>query len=339
LALAKYIVQRFILTIFVLLGVLLITFIISHSFGNPVMAWLGKSASFYPNLVDIYVKEYHLNEPLHIQFFYYIVGLLHGNLGYSPSQGFEPVTTVIARTLPYTIQIAFFAILFTLVIGFALGLVASLRYKKPIDKAIKGFYLSTYSSPPFFIALVLLVIFAYFFQLLPSGGAANPVLSVPRVVTGSPMFDSLISGDFAYFASSLQHVILPSLALSLTTFGVVTRMLRGSLLSVMHSNFIRTARSKGLEEKEVIIKHGLRNAMIPVVTVSSIVVAGLLTSTVFVESVFSYPGMGQYVVQAILAQDYPGILATTLIFALIIVITNLIADILYVIIDPQVKFS
>jgi ABC-type dipeptide/oligopeptide/nickel transport system permease component len=124
-----------------------------------------------------------------------------------------------------------------------------------------------------------------------------------------------------------------------TTFGVVTRILRSSVLDVMHSNFIRTARAKGVDERTVFLSHGLRNGLIPVVTVSSLVVTYLLTGTVFVENIFAYPGMGQYVVQALLASDYPGILATTLIFASLIVLTNLSADILYVVVDPQIRYS
>ena len=337
--LVRYIARRFILASFVLLGVLVITFIISHSFGNPVVAWLGKSAGMHPNLVQIYVNEYHLNDPLYIQFFYYVQGIFHGNFGYSPSQGFQPVSEVIAQTLPYTLQIAFFAIVLTLVMGVVLGIVASFYYKRPIDRGIRGFYLVGYSSPSFFIALILLIVFVYIFQILPSGGAANPVLGVPNAITGIPMLDSLIDGDLPYFVSSLQHVILPSLALALTTFGVVTRMVRSSLRDVMQSNYIRTARAKGVGERSVFIKHGLRNALIPVVTVSSLVITGLLTGTVFVESVFSYPGIGQYLVQAIVAQDYPGILGVTLIFATIIILTNLTADILYVVADPRLGWA
>jgi peptide/nickel transport system permease protein len=153
------------------------------------------------------------------------------------------------------------------------------------------------------------------------------------------MLDSLIEGNFAYLQSALIHVILPSLTLAVTTFGVVTRILRSSVLDVMHSNFIRTARAKGVDERTVFLSHGLRNGLIPVVTVSSLVVTYLLTGTVFVENIFAYPGMGQYVVQALLASDYPGILATTLIFASLIVLTNLSADILYVVVDPQIRYS
>jgi peptide/nickel transport system permease protein len=335
----RYILRRLFLAIFVLLGVLVIMFIISHSFGNPIYAWLGKSAALHPSLVTIYENEYHLNAPLYVQFYYYIIGLAHGDLGVSPSRGFTPVITVVGQTLPYTLQIVFFAVVFTLLLGFIFGIISSFYYKTPIDTGIRIFYLGGYASPPFFVGLLLLIIFSFYVHWLPSGGAAGIGVVPPPAITGIPMMDSLLEGDFSYFWSALDHVILPSLTLGLTFFGVVTRILRSSVLDVMHSYFIRTARAKGLDERSVYLNHALRNALIPVVTVSSLVITYLLTGTVFVEDIFGYPGMGQYIVQSLLASDYPGILATTLIFALLIVITNLVADILYAVVDPQIRYT
>jgi peptide/nickel transport system permease protein len=339
LEIGPYIARRLGLAVFTLIGVLFITFVISHSFGDPIYAWLGKGAAFHPALIVLYEKKFHLNDPIYVQFYYYVVGLAQGNLGVSPSRGFAPVTTVIAQTLPYTLQIVFFAILETLLMGIVFGIIASYYHKRPIDAGIRAFYLGGYSSPPFFIGLLLLILFVYVLHLLPSGGAASITLAAPKAITGIPMLDSLIRGDFTYFWSSLDHVILPSLTLAVTTFGVVTRILRSSVLDVMHSNFIRTARAKGADERTVFLSHGLQNALIPVVTVSSLVVTFLLTGTVFVETIFGYPGIGQYIVEALLASDYPGILATTLVFAIMIVLTNLVADILYVVVDPQIRYS
>lgn len=335
-----FILRRLFLAIFVLIGVATITFIISHDLGgNPVYAWLGKSASLHPQLVLQYEKEYHLNDPVWVQYYYYLAGLVQGNLGYSPSRGFVPVTRVIAETLPYTLQIAFFAIVISIVLGMVMGVIAARYHHQMGDKSIRAFYLSGISSPSFFIALVLLIVFTFELHLLPSGGSANPMLVAPRPITDIPMIDSLIEGNFAYFLSALQHVILPSMALALGTFGVIVRVLRSSMLGVMRSNYVRTARAKGLAERTVFFKHGLRNAMIPVVTLSSLIVTWLITGTIFVENIFSYPGMGQYVFQALSGQDYPGIMATTLIFALIIIVTNLVADILYAIVDPQIRLG
>ncbi|MDH2900174.1 MAG: ABC transporter permease [archaeon] len=337
---ASFILRRLLLAIFVLLGVATITFILSHNLGgNPLYAWLGKSASEHPQLAQAYASEYHLNAPVWIQYYYYLTGLLHGNLGYSPSRGFVPVATVIAQTLPYTIQIALFAIVASIILGVILGVISARYHHRIEDKSIRAFYLAGISSPSFFMALILLIVFTYTLHVLPSGGAVNPFLSAPKPITHLPILDSLIEGDFPYFISVMRHVILPSMALALITFGVVVRVLRSSMLGIMRSNFVRTARAKGLKERTVFFKHGLRNAMISVVTLSSLIVTWLITGTIFVENIFSYPGMGQYVFQALQSQDYPGIMATTLVFAIIIIITNLVADILYAVVDPQIRLG
>jgi len=338
--LAKYILRRALFGIFVLLSVMTITFVLSHSLGgDPIYAWIGKAAGMHPELAQAYIKKYHLNDPVYVQYYYYLVNLFQGNLGYSPSRNFLPVSTVIAQTLPYTLQIAIFAIVASLAIGVLLGVVSARYNHTPIDDAIRAVYLTGYASPPFFIALVLLIIFTFSLGLLPSGGAYDPSLTAPTWITGLPMLDSLLEGNIPYFTSSLQHVILPSAALTLVTFGIVTRVLRSSLLDIMHANYIRTARAKGLDENTVFYKHGLRHALIPVVSLSSLVVTWLITGTIFVENVFSYPGMGRYVVQALNGQDYPGILGTTIVFALVIVVANLVADIMYAVVDPQVRLG
>jgi peptide/nickel transport system permease protein len=335
-----FILRRLGLAVFVLLGVATITFILSHNLGgSPLYAWLGKSATLHPQLAAAYAAKYHLNDPVWVQYYYYLAGLLQGNLGYSPSRGFVPVVTVIGQTLPYTIQIAFFAIVISIILGVVLGVISARYHHKIEDKSIRAFYLAGISSPPFFMALVLLIIFTFEFHLLPSGGSVSPLLNPPTPITHLPMLDALIEGNFPFFVSALQHVILPSMALALITFGVVVRVLRSSMLGVMRSNYVRTARAKGLNERTVFFKHGLRNAMISVVTLSSLIVTWLITGTIFVENIFAYPGMGQYVFQALQAQDYPGIMATTLVFAIIIILSNLAADILYAVVDPQIRLK
>jgi peptide/nickel transport system permease protein len=338
--LTKYVLRRAAFGALVLLSVMTITFVLSHSLGgDPVYAWLGKAASMHPELAQAYAQKYHLRDPIYVQYYYYLANLAQGNLGYSPSRNFLPVTEVIAETLPYTLQIALFAIVITLIVGITLGVVSARYHHTPIDATIRAFYLTGYASPPFFVALLLLIIFTYLLRILPSGGAFDPTLTKPTWITGLPIIDSLIEGNFQYFTSALTHVILPSCALALVTFGIVTRILRSSLLEIMHTNYIRTARAKGLDEDTVFYKHGLRHALIPIVSLSSLIVTWLITGTIFVENVFSYPGMGRYVVQALNGEDYPGILGTAIVFALVIVTANLIADLLYAVVDPQVRLG
>jgi peptide/nickel transport system permease protein len=332
--------RRIGLSIFVLFGVLTITFILSHSIpGNPVIALLGKQANQHPLLVAEMNAKFHFSDPLWLQYYYYLVNLLHGNLGYSTSRGFIPVTTVIEETLPYTVQIAFFAFVVSLGLGVLLGATAARFAHRPVDKSIRAFYLAGVSSPPFFVALILLIVIGFFFNLLPTSGAVGISFSIPRTITGIPMLDSILELDWPYFVNALEHVILPSMALALGAIGVVIRLLRASMLQVLQSNYIRTARAKGLAEQSVFFKHALRNAVMPIVTLSSLLLYGLITGTLFVENIFSYPGIGQYVASALLSQDYPGILGTTLVFAVIIVGANLVADILYAVVDPQVRLG
>ena len=336
--LTTYLLRRIGLAFVVLLSVITITFILAHHLGGSiVVAWLGKSAALHPELAQVYAQKYHLNDSIWVQFYFYLVAIAHGDLGLSPSRGFQPVLSVIELTLPYTLQLVFLAFVISMVIGVLLGVVSAKREHGLVNSGIGALYMACYSSPPFFVALVLLIVFAHYSRLLPSGGPVD--LGIPQIVriTGFPLVDSLLEGNSAYFISGIEHVILPSVALALTTFGVVTRVLRSSLLDVMNLNFIRAVRAKGLDENRVFYKHGLRNALIPVVTLSSLIYTWLITGTIFVENVFAYPGMGQYVVGALAGQDYPGILGTAIVFALTILIGNLVVDILYAVVDPQIR--
>jgi peptide/nickel transport system permease protein len=337
---AQYTLRRLLLSIFVIFGVLIITFVLSHTIpGDPVVAWLGRGASLHPALAKLYAEKYHLNDPVWIQFYYYIINLAQGNLGYSPTDGFIPVTEVIQQKFPYTFQIAFFAFIISVAMGVFLGVVSAKYHHSSIDYTIKSFYLTGVSSPAFLTALVLLIVFTYIFKILPSGGAANPTITAPTPITGIPMLDSLIERNFAYFYSALKHVILPSTAMAIGMFGFIVRVLRNSLLDVMKTNYIKTARAKGLSENIVFFKHALRNAFVSVITIASIITTWLITETIFVETIFAYPGIGQYVFIALTGKDYPGILGVTLLFALIIVTVNLAADLLYAAVDPQIRYG
>lgn len=335
-----FILRRMAFGVFVLFGVLLITFILAHSIpGNPIQALLGREASLHPELVTNLSAKFHYSSPIYVQFYYYLVQLTQGNLGYSTSRGFVPVLQVIEQTLPYTLQLAFFAFLISMVLGIFLGVISSRYAHKPVDHGIRSVYLLGVSSPPFFIALIFLILFTYIFRILPAAGAVDPGIFSPSVITGIPMLDALLGGNWAYLSSAIAHVLLPAMALAIGAFGVVVRILRTSMLEVLQANYIRTARAKGLDERTVFFKHALRNAIIPVVTLSSLIVYGLISGTLFVENIFAYPGLGQYVVAAATGQDYPGVLATTLVFAVIIVFMNLVADLLYVVVDPQIRLG
>ena len=334
----RFVLRRFGLAIFVLLGVTVITFTLSHLVSNnPLVAWLGR-ASGNPQLAAVYIAEYHLNDPLYVQFGYYLNGVLHGNLGFSVFKG-EPVSDALQQTLPFTLQIAFLAILFTFALGIPLGVLSAKYHHTAVDYGITGFYLAGIASPYFLLALFLLVALTYTLHLLPSGGALTPGVSAPVPITNFQLIDCVIEGRWSTFGDGLVHLIMPSLALALGIFGFITRVLRASILDVLHANYIRTARAKGVDENTLFFRHALRNASIPVVTLASIVVTWLVTGTLFVEAIFAYPGVGQYAVQALSNLDYPSLLAITLVFAVIIIISNLAADILYAVVDPEIRLQ
>jgi peptide/nickel transport system permease protein len=333
----SYIAKRLFLASFVFLGVAFITFILTHSISdNPIIAFLGKAASMYPEMAQAYIKRFHLNEPIYIQFWYYLLGVLQGDLGYSWSRG-DYVSKIIAKTLPNTLQIVFFALLITLALGIPLGIISCRYSNKPQDYSIRAFYLAGISSPTFFIALVLVLIFCYSLRLLPTSGVISLEVPRPKEVTGFLILDSLLEGNLVAFIDTIKHALMPSMALALGNFGYVVRILRSSLLEVMQTNYIRTARAKGLKERTVFLKHGLRNGLLPVVTLAALITSWMMASAVFVENIFAYPGVGQYLAQAIGALDYAAILGITLVFTAIIVTLNLIADILYSVLNPAIE--
>jgi len=317
-----------------------VTFVLSHLIpGNPIEALLGRAATSHPELVAKLSAQYHYDNPIYVQYYYYFENVFHGNLGYATSRGFVPVVQVIAATLPFSLQIAFFAFLIAMGFGILLGMLAARYSHKPIDHGIRAFYLAGVSSPAFFVALLLLIVLTYYFRILPASGAVATGIAPPTPITGIPMLDAALELNGKYLSSALYHVILPAAALAVGAFGIIVRILRASTLQILQANYIRTARAKGVGENAVFFKHAMRNALMPVVTLSSLILYGLVSGTLFVENIFAYPGLGQYVVGAIAAEDYAGILATTLVYAVVIVVANLIVDVLYVAVDPQIRLG
>jgi peptide/nickel transport system permease protein len=336
---AYFALRRLGSSVFVLFGVTLLTFTLAHAVNpDPVAAWLGRAASIHPELVKFYVEKYHLNAPLLTQYFYYVIGLLQGNLGFSPVLG-EPVAEILGQNLPYTLQLLFFTFFFTTIIGITAGALAAKYANRLPDAIIRLSYMSGIAAPAFFLALTLIVLFGYVFPILPTGGSMDMGLTTGPSITGFPMLDSLLTGNYMIFENQLAHIILPSLANSLGMFGAITRVLRSSMLDTLKSNYIRFVRAKGASENLVFFRHALRNSLIPVVTLIGLMVNWFIASSIFVEYVFSYPGVGYFAVQSVLNYDYPGILSTTLLFAVMVVTGNVIADLSYAVIDPRIRLT
>jgi len=318
----------------VLLGVTLITFIISFvTVPDPVRAWTGPRAT--AGAIAALTARYHLNAPVYTQYYYYMVNIFSGNWGTVPSSG-RPVLFDLEHYFPATAELALVAIVVAIVVGIPLGVVAAMYQGRTADHAIRLFYLGAYSSPPFFVALGVILIFGYVLKVFPTSGQLSQGLTFDANITGLVLVDSFLKGNFPIFLNALDHIVLPATALSLIYFGIVTRVTRASLLEVFQKDFIRASYAKGLR-RTVIFRHALRNSLIPTVTVLGLLLAGLFGGSVVVETIFNWPGIGLYAYQSIQSFDFPSVMGVTLLLTICVVLANLVADILYAVLDPRIK--
>jgi peptide/nickel transport system permease protein len=335
--LLRFCLKRLALLIPVLLGVTILTFLISRVVvPNPARAWAGLKAS--QATVAAIAARYHLNDPVYVQYFYYMYDLLSGDWGTSPVTG-QPVLENISAFFPATLELSIVSIIIAAVLGIPLGVYAAVKQDKPPDHVVRLFSLGTYCLPPFLMALVMQLVVFYWLRLLPSGGRISPFVQAPPRITGLLILDSILTGNAQSLGSSLVHILLPALALALLTFGLITRLTRSSMLEVLRQDYVRTARSKGLSERVVVFKHALRNGLISIVTVLALMFAWMLSGAIVIEYIFNWPGIGRYAVQSILALDLPAVMGTTLVFTLVVVLVNLIADIAYAALDPRIRLD
>lgn len=318
-----------------MIGVTFITFIVAHAIiPNPVKAWIGLYSN--PQIIQAYTQRYHLDDPLWIQYLYYMEGLFTGNWGISPTTG-RPVLSEIADYFPATFELVMSSVVLSFIVGVPLGAIAALRNKTKMDLGIKSFYLLGVSSPPFLVALLLQFAFAYYFNLFPSVGEISPNIQPPKTITGMMVVDSLLTGNWPAFTSALDHLVLPTLALTILVFGLFTRLTRSAMLDVLNKDYVRTAKAKGLNQYYVDIRHALRTALIPSITILAVAVGQLLGGVVVIEYVFGWPGIGSYTVEAITTSNFPDIVGVTTIFAIGVVVSNMVADILYAVLDPRIR--
>jgi peptide/nickel transport system permease protein len=332
---AGFIVKRTVFLLPIIFGVTLITFLISRVIvPNPARAWAGPHAT--PEAVASLAARYHLTGPIYLQYIYYLFDLMTGNWGQSPTTG-RPILYEVSIFFPPTLELALLAILLTIIIGIPLGVAAAIFHDRNVDHSIRLFYLTGFSSPPFFIALILLLTLGYYAKVFPTVGQLSMNLTPPTPITGMYIIDSLLTGNWTDLMDSLWHAIMPATTLALTYFGLVTRVTRASMLEVFEKDFIRASYAKGLSDATVMFKHALRNALIPTTTVLGLVLGALLSGTIVIESIFLWPGIGLYAFQAISDYDFPAIMAITLLFTLGVVLANLAADIIYAFINPRIR--
>jgi len=337
----EFIVRRLVLLPFVLFGLALMVFIISHVIpSNPAYIWAGYSQyQAEPELIQAAIIRYHLNEPIPIQFFYYLRDLLSGNFGVSPVTQ-RPVIEDLAIYYPNTIELAIAALLMAIVIGIPLGVLSAVKKDKIPDHASRLLSLLGMSMPAFWLGLLLQIIFYYNLGIFPAGGRIDQglILEHPlQHVTGFLVLDSVLTQNWPAFASLIWHLVLPATTLALHLVALITRITRTSMLEVLNQGYITNARAMGLPNRITIYRYALKNAMLTIVTSIGSAFAWLLTGCVMTEIVFSWPGVGRYAVGAILAFDFPALMAFVLLTGLIYVLVNLGVDVMYGVFDPRIR--
>ncbi len=291
--------------------------------------------------LDKIIKEHGLDQPFYIQYGNWLSEAVRGNLGYSKASN-KPVIETIIERFPATFELALFACIPIIALGIWLGTLMALRKDKLVDQVMRVFTVIGNSLPTFMVGIVLLVIFYGVLGWLPATSRVDAILEitnpVPRV-TGFITIDSILAGQWVVLGDALRHMVLPVITLSTVLSAATTKVMRAQMLEVLKSDYVRTARSKGLSESTVNLKHARSNALLPIVTLGSFVVQGLIGGAVITESIFAYPGIGSWGATAAVRLDYPGILGFALLSAMITVFGNLLADILYGFFDPRVRFD
>jgi len=331
----EYILKRLVMLIVVLLGVSVITFILVRAApGDPAVHLVGEHAS--KEVLERIRERYHLNDPIYVQYFIWIRMALQGDLGRS-IESRELVTREIIDRLPTTLELSLFAMIIASAVGIIAGIMSAVRQYSPVDYSVMFAALFGVSMPVFWLGLMLLFIFGVKLGVLPLGGRLTVGIYLEKV-TGLYVLDSIITLNWPALVDSIKHLILPSAALATIPMATIARMTRSSMLEVLRQDYVRTERAKGLSERMVVYKHAIKNALIPIVTVVGMNIGLLMGGAVLTETIFTLPGLGKYIADAILAYDYPVIQGFTLFFATAFVIINLITDLMYVYIDPRIRY-
>lgn len=332
---AVKILERTLAAIPIMFGVAIIVFLFMRlTPGDPVDIMMGQGGAVSTGEMEQLRTEFHLDQPLHIQLWLFLKEAVRGNLGYSYIQKL-PVTVLLAQRLPATIELATAALFFSLVVALPIGIISATRQNSLLDRmSMAGAFLGI-SMPGFWLGIVLILIFAVRLNWLPVQGRVDFEAHLTPV-TGFYVFDSILTHNRAALISTLKHLVLPAITLGAPVAAVVARVIRSSMLETLRSDYITLARSKGLPESGVVLKHALRNALIPTVTVVGLQVGVLLGGNMIVETVFGWPGLGRMVVNAIFARDFPLVQGSVMVYAFTFVMANLVVDVLYTYLNPKI---
>jgi peptide/nickel transport system permease protein len=332
----QYIARRILQIIPLLLGVSVVVFLGMQVIpGDAASAMAGQGVT----AAEIQHARHalHLDQPLPVQYWYFLSGAVHLDFG-SSLRTHDSVFADIRQALPTTIQLTIAALLLAIMIGMSLGILAATQRGKIVDTLAMSVVLVGVSMPVFWSGVLLLIYFGATLGWFPIGGSLDNSISL-RTMTGMTVVDSLLTWNMAALASSLSHLVLPAFTLSLFPAASIARMTRTTMVESLRQDYVRTARAKGLSRRVVVWKHALRNALIPVVTIIGLQLGLLLSGAVLTESVFALPGIGRLIVTSIQARDYPMVQGIVLIAACLFVFVNLCVDILYVYLNPRIKYD
>ncbi|HUA56557.1 MAG TPA: ABC transporter permease [Candidatus Sulfotelmatobacter sp.] len=330
--------RRMLTVIPTLVGVVIVTFLLTRVLpGDPAIYFAGPAAT--PQSIAEIRKTLGLDRPLLAQFVRYVDDLAHGDLGNSLSTG-QPVVTEIASRLPASAELTLFALVISMSVAVPLGIVAAVRQGSWIDHICRVVATAGVSLPVFFTGLLLVYVFYFLLGWAPAPiGRLDVFFSAPTDRTGFYLIDGLIDLDFETTWAALKQLVLPALTLGIFSLAPIARMTRASMLALLGSDFVRTARASGLDNRTVIITYAFRNAMLPVITTLGMVFSFLLGANVLVEKVFAWPGIGSYAVEALIASDFAPVQGFVLTMAILYVALNLAIDLLYGVIDPRVRLE
>ncbi len=337
----SFILRRVGLVIPTFIGITLITFILIHLIpGDPVLVMVGERR-LDPEFYRDAMHRLGLDQPLYVQYFQYVLKALQGNLGESLVTH-EPVMTEFLHLFPATLELSICAMILAVTIGLSAGMIAAIRRGSLFDHGVMGLSLTGFSMPIFWWGLLLIMFFSVYLRTiapewaLPVSGRIALEYDISPV-TGFMLIDAWLSGEEGAFKSAFKHLILPSIVLGTIPLAVIARMTRSSMLEVLREDYIRTARAKGLSPLRVVLVHALRNALIPVITVIGLQVGTLLAGAVLTETIFSWPGVGKWLIDAIGRRDYPVVQGGILIIATLVIMVNLLVDILYGVVNPRIR--
>ena len=335
----QLIVRRVVMMPLLLIGIVTISFCLSHfTRANPLAAVLSERQLMNPEVLAAAKARWGLDRSLPDQYASYVGNLLAGDMGTSFRTN-RPVSTDIRDRLPATLELVVAAMIIGTVTGIALGVIAAHNRDGPLDHLARVFSLVGSSIPVFWCGLVFLFVFSVQLKWMPGPGRIDTRAIAPPGVTGCFTIDALLAGDLATFGSALAHLVLPAATLGWSVMGIISRLVRGSMLEVLGQEYVLMARAKGAGELRVLLNHALRNAMLPTLTVIGFTFAYLITGAVLVETVFSWPGIGSYAVASVRTLDYPAIMGVTVVGGAAFLLANLATDLSYIVADPKIRLG